>query len=588
MELIQPSDLYFGRRGWIARLQARLIMKVAALKKINRLYESAFSYEGPYPEGLLYNLGVSYDVAPSDLKNIPASGPAIVIANHPTGALDGMILIDLLSKARPDVKFMGNFLLSRIGPLKRFVIDVDPFDAKSGGNVSGIRESLQHLSGGGLLVIFPAGEVATWQRGFRDVKDRPWPESVLKFIRKAQVPVVPVYIEASNSRTFRLAGKVHPMLRTLLLPRELVNKAGCSVPLRIASPILPKKTEDLSKTAYNSYLRASVEYLKPSGRRRPRRAERRAARKVPDEVRGDVDVKLLCSELESLRGHYRLFVSGGYEVYCAPPQQIPNMMLMIATLRERTFREIGEGTKNEIDTDRFDRYYRQLFIWDNEALRLVGAYRLGLGDEIMRNYGLKGFYTHTLFRMSPPMGEVMSRTIELGRSFIAREYQRKPASLMLLWKGILHVLLQNEQYRYLMGPVTVSGGFQHTSKLIIAAYVSRFYLDRKKASYIRPRTGIVVPARIDESLIAEVRPIELINKIICDIERNAFSIPVLIRKYLQLNSSVLGFNTDHEFCDSLDALMLLDLRRVPEETILMLSKELTDIDVIGRFKKIKD
>ena len=511
MELIQPSDLYFGRRGWIARLQARLIMKVAALKKINRLYESAFSYEGPYPEGLLYNLGVSYDVAPSDLKNIPASGPAIVIANHPTGALDGMILIDLLSKARPDVKFMGNFLLSRIGPLKRFFIDVDPFDAKSGGNVSGIRESLQHLSGGGLLVIFPAGEVATWQRGFRDVKDRPWPESVLKFIRKAQVPVVPVYIEASNSRTFRLAGKVHSMLRTLLLPRELVNKAGCSVPLRIASPILPKKTEDLSKTAYNSYLRASVEYLKPSGRRRPRRAERR-----------------------------------------------------------------------------FDRYYRQLFIWDNEALRLVGAYRLGLGDEIMRNYGLKGFYTHTLFRMSPPMGEVMSRTIELGRSFIAREYQRKPASLMLLWKGILHVLLQNEQYRYLMGPVTVSGGFQHTSKLIIAAYVSRFYLDRKKASYIRPRTGIVVPARIDESLIAEVRPIELINKIICDIERNAFSIPVLIRKYLQLNSSVLGFNTDHEFCDSLDALMLLDLRRVPEETILMLSKELTDIDVIGRFKKIKD
>ena len=588
MELIQPSDLYFGRRGWIARLQARLIMKVAALKKINRLYESAFSYEGPYPEGLLHNLGVSYDVAPSDLKNIPASGPAIVIANHPTGALDGMILIDLLSKARPDVKFMGNFLLSRIGPLKRFFIDVDPFDAKSGGNVSGIRESLQHLSGGGLLVIFPAGEVATWQRGFRDVKDRPWPESVLKFIRKAQVPVVPVYIEASNSWTFRLAGKVHPMLRTLLLPRELVNKAGCSVPLRIASPILPKKTEDLSKTAYNSYLRASVEYLKPSVRRRPRRAERRAARKVADEVRGYVDVKLLCSELESLRGHYRLFVSGGYEVYCAPPQQIPNMMLMIATLRERTFREIGEGTKNEIDTDRFDRYYRQLFIWDNEALRLVGAYRLGLGDEIMRNYGLKGFYTHTLFRMSPPMGEVMSRTIELGRSFIAREYQRKPASLMLLWKGILHVLLQNEQYRYLMGPVTVSGGFQHTSKLIIAAYVSRFYLDRKKASYIRPRTGIVVPARIDESLIAEVRPIELINKIICDIERNAFSIPVLIRKYLQLNSSVLGFNTDHEFCDSLDALMLLDLRRVPEETILMLSKELTDIDVIGRFKKIKD
>ncbi len=236
MELIQPSDLYFGRRGWIARLQARLIMKVAALRKINRLYESAFSYEGPYPEGLLHNLGVSYDVAPSDLKNIPASGPAIVIANHPTGALDGMILIDLLSKARPDVKFMGNFLLSRIGPLKRFFIDVDPFDAKSGGNVSGIRESLQHLSGGGLL------------------GDLPWPAKWRLAARVPDVKARRVVLSLSGRRRCRsfpfisklpTAGRSGPgrCIRccAVALPRELVNKAGCSVPLRILSPILPKR-----------------------------------------------------------------------------------------------------------------------------------------------------------------------------------------------------------------------------------------------------------------------------------------------------------------------------------------------------------
>ncbi len=249
------------------------------------------------------------------------------------------------------------------------------------------------------------------------------------------------------------------------------------------------------------------------------------------------------------------------------------MMLMIATLRERTFREIGEGTKNEIDTDRFDPLITGSC--SSGTTRRCGWSEPTVWDWATRscgNYGLKGFYTHTLFRMSPPMGEG-DEPHHRARSFVhrAREYQRKPASLMLLWKGILHVLLQNEQYRYLMGPVTVSGGFQHTSKLIIAAYVQSFHLDRKKASYIRPRTGIVVPARIDESLIAEVRPIELINKIICDIERNAFSIPVLIRKYLQLNSSA-RIQYGSRFCDSLDALMLLDLRRVPEE-ILMLSKE---------------
>ena len=171
--------------------------------------------------------------------------------------------------------------------------------------------------------------------------------------------------------------------------------------------------------------------------------------------------------------------------------------------------------------------------------------------------------------------------MSLGRSFIVRDYQRKPVSLMLLWKGILYVLLRNGQFRYLLGPVTISGGFQSASKLIIASHIRDFYLDREKAGWIRPRTGIDIR-------IAGIRSIDLINRLVCDIEKNAYSIPVLIRKYLQLNSSVLGFNTDHEFCDSLDALMLLDLKKVPEETILMLSKELADIDVLGRFKHIVD
>ena len=195
------------------------------------------------------------------------------------------------------------------------------------------------------------------------------------------------------------------MLRTALLPRELLNKKGVGVELRIGSAVLPRKTASLTETDYNGYLRASVEYFKPlDGRRRPPRAARRAARKVPDEVLGAVDVPLLEAELDLLRGGHRLFEYGSYEVYLAPPDRIPHMMIEIGSLRERTFREIGEGTKNAIDTDRFDSYYYQLFVWDREARRLVGAYRLGMGDRIMERYGLKGFYTNTLFRMKPAMG----------------------------------------------------------------------------------------------------------------------------------------------------------------------------------------
>ena len=511
MELIKSSDLYFGRKGLWARWRARAIMKLAALDRINRLYSDALAYEGPYPEGLLHAMDVRTEVDPREADRIPPEGPAIVIANHPTGALDGIVLIDWLSKRRPDARFMGNYLLSRIGPLKRYFISVDPFDAKAAGNVSGMREAMRHLSRGGLLVIFPAGEVATWRKGFRDIGDREWPRGVMRFIRRAEVPVIPLYIDARNSPLFRLAGKLHPMLRTALLPRELLNKKGVGVELRIGSAVLPRKTASLTETDYNGYLRASVEYFKPlDGRRRPPRAARRAARKVPDEVLGAVDVPLLEAELDLLRGGHRLFEYGSYEVYLAPPDRIPHMMIEIGSLRE------------------------------------------------------------------------------LGRSFIVRDYQRKPVSLMLLWKGILYVLLRNGQFRYLLGPVTISGGFQSASKLIIASHIRDFYLDREKAGWIRPRTGIDIRVRIDENLIAGIRSIDLINRLVCDIEKNAYSIPVLIRKYLQLNSSVLGFNTDHEFCDSLDALMLLDLKKVPEETILMLSKELADIDVLGRFKHIVD
>ena len=449
MELIKSSDLYFGRKGLWARWRARAIMKLAALDRINRLYSDALAYEGPYPEGLLHAMDVRTEVDPREADRIPPEGPAIVIANHPTGALDGIVLIDWLSKRRPDARFMGNYLLSRIGPLKRYFISVDPFDAKAAGNVSGMREAMRHLSRGGLLVIFPAGEVATWRKGFRDIGDREWPRGVMRFIRRAEVPVIPLYIDARNSPLFRLAGKLHPMLRTALLPRELLNKKGVGVELRIGSAVLPRKTASLTETDYNGYLRASVEYFKPlDGRRRPPRAARRAARKVPDEVLGAVDVPLLEAELDSLRGGHRLFEYGSYEVYLAPPDRIPHMMIEIGSLRERTFREIGEGTKNAIDTDRFDSYYYQLFVWDREARRLVGAYRLGMGDRIMERYGLKGFYTNTLFRMKPAMGEVMGKTIELGRSFIVRDYQRKPVSLMLLWKGILYVLLRNGQFPY--------------------------------------------------------------------------------------------------------------------------------------------
>ena len=222
--LVDGSELTSGKKGFFPRLIARGLMSVFGLNRANKVYNDTY-YEEDYTGALLSETGISYVIGDGDLANIPSEGPVIVICNHPTGAMDGIVLIDLLSKARPDTKFMGNFLLNRIEPLRKYIFAVDPFDSRSRDkNLKGVRDSLQHLKDGGLLAIFPAGEVATWQDGFKGIRDKDWDPAVIKFIRRAGVPVLPMYIQGRNSTLFRLAGKLHPALRTALLPHELFNK----------------------------------------------------------------------------------------------------------------------------------------------------------------------------------------------------------------------------------------------------------------------------------------------------------------------------------------------------------------------------
>lgn len=589
MNLIEREDLRFGRKGVAARAVSGLLMGLLGIGKVNRLYARTLSSGEPAARTILSDLQITADVAGND--NIPATGGAIVVANHPTGALDGILLIDVLTQVRPDVKFMGNFLLDKIESMKQYFIAVDPFDgADMRRNVHGIRESLAHVAAGGLLVIFPAGEVATWRRGFGRVGDKRWSPSVVRTIRRAGVPVVPLYINARNSALFHLAGKIHPMLRTALLPHELFNKRGRRIAVTVGSPLTVRKAEELGDLkTYGDFLRANVEYMQDEKRPKRRKLLKRRIREVlAEEVIGPVDTALLQAEIDAIRADHKLFDYGAFEVFFTPPQRIPQMMTEIGRQREITFRAIGEGTMRRIDLDKYDTYYNQLFIWDREASRLVGAYRVGLGDAIMREYGLAGFYTNSLFRMSPGMAPVMEQTIELGRSFIVQDYQRKPATLLLLWRGILYVLLKHGQFRNLLGPVTISGEFRPASKRVLVRYIRRYHYNAGLARHIRPLTGLAgIRSRIDLRLIDGVDDIELIGKLVGDIERGRLGVPILIKKYLQLNSHVLAFNVDHEFCDALDALMLLDLKKVPDDTIQMVSKEITGIDVMARFRSVR-
>lgn len=594
MKLINEKELYFFGNNIASKTSAKLIMRMLGLRKINKLYSEIYHDKGAELTSSYFKyLNTTYYISDKEIGNIPKEGPLVIVSNHPSGTFDGLLLIDVLSKVRPDIKFMGNMLLSRIEPLKEYFIEVNPFDTKSATNISGVRASLKHVHDGGALVIFPAGEISTYKRFFSKVEDKSWSESILKFLKRVNAPILPIYIDANNSKMFHLVGKIHPMLRTAMIPHETTNKRNMRVSVRIGSVITIRKKEDIADLELlGRYIRGNVycmnEYV--AGPKNRRKKDFSGTQEAIQGIRFDdipepPDRLILRREIDSI-AESKLFDYGCYSLYFTTSEAIPNLMNEIGRLREITFREVGEGTNLSIDTDHYDQYYHQLFIWDHSADLLVGGYRVGMGHEIMPQYGLEGFYTNTLFNLSKEMADVMQRTIELGRSFVVKEYQRKPISLLLLWKGILYILLKNEEYSYLMGPITMSGKLSETSKILMVNYLKKNCFDETIARYITPWVGLkgLNMKKFDYSLIEEIDSIEYIDKLVLDIERRDLSVPILLKKYLALGGKIIGFNVDPCFNDSIDALMLLDLNLIPENKIEMLSKEL-EIDVVQRFRK---
>lgn len=569
---------------------AHLLMSILKINKVNSVYAKLSKLSGDeFLVALLEQLEIKYDVNPEEMKRIPKDGPFIVIANHPYGGIDGPILLKIVKDARPDIKMMANFLLRRIEPIKDYIFPVDPFEGKSqiAGSLVGIKSALLHLKDGHPMGVFPAGEVSTlYNTESPGVADKQWSESILKFIKRAQVPVVPVYFSGTNSRLFHILGLIHPMLRTIKLPSELFNKKNKVVKVRIGLPISVDEQNEFTDIArYGRYLRLKTYALGSSIEVKKFFNYRLKSEAKPEPIILPVSPELIQSEVEAVMKDYLLFKSKNYCVICAPSVEMPNIMTEIGRLREITFREVGEGTNRKIDIDEFDLYYNQLFIWDEDEKAIVGAYRAGKGKEIIDRYGKKGFYIQSLFKIDQGFLPILGQSIELGRSFIVKEYQKKPMPLFLLWKGILYFLIKNPEYRYLIGPVSISSRFSNYSKGVIVNFMKANYFDLEFARFITPRNQLKVPVSKDDTdvIFEKGSDISKLDRFIQDIEPDDFRMPVLLKKYIKLNGKIIGFNVDPKFNNALDGLLILDLFQVPIETITSLSKEINDKSLLDRF-----
>ncbi|KOS07268.1 glycerol acyltransferase [Flavobacterium akiainvivens] len=590
MSLVTPKEvakaIKTDKYGFLGTFSGWLLMKILKISTMNKIYDRQKHLSDlEFLNAILDEFEIKFEIPEEDLKRLPKSGAYITVSNHPLGGIDGILLLKLMVEKEPNFKIIANFLLHRIEPLKPYVMPVNPFenhkDAKS--SVAGIKDALRHLSDGKPLGIFPAGEVSTYKDG-KLMVDRPWEEGAIKLIKKAKVPVVPIYFHAKNSRLFYWLSRLSDTLRTAKLPSELLTQKKRVIKVRIGKPIsVAEQDEFQNAEEYGEFLRKKTYMLANPFEKETKLIDtsnlnlKLTTTKEPKQIAGPAQADKILEEIAKLRkGDSRLLQSKNYEVFFTSADKIPTILHELGRLREITFREVGEGTNESLDIDQYDRYYHHMFLWDDDAKQIAGAYRMGLGSEIYKKYGIDGFYLHDLFRFEPELYDMMSKSIEMGRAFIIKDYQQKPMPLFLLWKGIVHLTLHYPEHKFLIGGVSISNQFSDFSKSLMIEFMKSHYYDPYIAQYVHPKKEYKVKLKdADKDFVFEEAEADLnkFDKFIEEVEPGNLRLPVLIKKYIKQNARVIAFNVDPLFNNAIDGLMYIRIADLPESTVRPVMEE---------------
>jgi putative hemolysin len=550
-----------------------VLEKLLGLSRLDLFYGQVTEADPsePFLDRALRLLGVTIDVSDEDLERVPAAGPVVVVANHPFGMVEGLVLGAAMERVRPDVRTMANHLLAAMPELRERMIMVDPFDCpdSSRRNLSGLRAALEWLRGSGMLVVFPAGEVSHIDFSRRGITDSEWSASAVRLAARVNAPILPVCFTGNNSALFHVLGLMHPTLRTAMLPHELWNKRGRSVSMRIGQPvdpeILSRFENERAATAFvrnRVYSLSSHSPVRRWGLPKPATVQKPIIPAIPSEV--------LAEEIGHLSAHATLLKAGEMRVLLAPAREIPFTLREIGRLREIAFREAGEGTGRPLDLDRFDEHYLHLVLWNDKEREVVGAYRIAPSLEVLPQFGVRGFYTNTLFAWSRRFLDRLGPSVELGRSFVRAEYQKSFSALLLLWKGIGQFLANNPRYRVLFGPVSISNDYRPESRQLMVRFLNAYCRDEHLSRLVRARNPFRLKARRDVDDIIEGTAqwdIDALSAVIADFETDQKGVPVLLRQYLKLGGRLVAFNVDSVFSDTLDGLIVVDVTRTERRTL---------------------
>ena len=538
----------FGRASGGLRVPfVAVLRRVLREREVNALMADNGHLQGfEFVERVLDHFDFSYSVTDADRRNVPAQGRVVIVANHPLGGLDALGLLRMVGEVRRDVRVLANDMLWQLEPMRRLLIPVDNMGGRIGrGAIGAVSEALGNEQA---VIVFPAGEVSRLRpQGLRDAR---WRAGFLRFARKARAPVLPVYLQARNSALFYTASMLARPLSTALLVREMFYNRTGHMPIRVGELIPAEALEPrgLSTKAQCALVRKHV-YRIGAGRKGLLRTEKAIAH---PESRQALKSELRAAAVLGQTGD-------GKRILLFEPTPDSAVLREIGRLREISFRKVGEGTGRRRDLDVFDTWYRHIVLWDEEALEIVGAYRIGESRSIMSEHGREGFYTNSLFPFTDRFGAYLGHAIELGRSFVQPRYWGSRA-LDYLWQGIGAYLARHPEVEYLFG-------FPAGARALLMRFYSLYFGD-------------------DTGLVATTRPYRLTSEehlhaaqafgggdYAADFRRlkeqlghYGLQVPTLFKQYSELCEAggvrFLDFGVDPDFGDCVDAFILVETARI--------------------------
>lgn len=541
---------WLAQHPLLRRPVVNLLGRLADEDGFNRTLDELDGLEGfDFVERALEQQRVTYRVTSRELEHIPVEGPLLVVANHPMGMVDALSLLHMIGSVRPDVRFLGNNVLSMIPQLAKLLLPVDVFGKGAASRLRGIYRAMDQ---GQALVLFPAGEVS--RMGPAGVRDGRWSDGFARIAMRSGASVLPVHLAARNSAAFYGMSMLAKSLATAMLPREAVSRKkrriDCSVGQLISADELAQRSDSSPRKAaklmrrhvYRLAHRRGLIFGGQAPLAHPEPVER---------VRADLDGAELLADL-----------SDGKQAYLLQGSRDSAVMREIGRLRELTFRRVGEGTGSRRDLEIYDTYYEHLVLWDPKALRIVGAYRFGHGGKILADHGMKGLYSASLFDYSEATAERLATGLELGRSFIAPAYWRSRA-LDQLWQGIGLYLQRHPEIRFLFGPVSLSVSLPREAREWIVAAHQHYFGKPGLASARMPfQVSPVVKAGVRAAL-SGLSPSAGLGRLKHHLDALGVTMPVLYRQYVDLvdpaGVQFLDFGEDQGFSGCVDGLVMLDL-----------------------------